>query len=199
MKIYTRIFPLLILLLLTGCGSKNYFVLVEDPDGSVGEITVSNAKGATTISEANRMVTVKNRKKAPGTTVGISQSRIDSLFGQAVDAQPDPPITFILYFETGTPTLTVDSQQRIPVILETIAARNSVDTSVVGHTDTKGDEQQNNTLSAQRAREIADILISRGVDPAILEITFHGEKNLLVLTGDDVSEPLNRRVEVTVR
>jgi outer membrane protein OmpA-like peptidoglycan-associated protein len=42
------------------------------------------------------------------------------------------------------------------------------------------------------------MLASRGVDPNIAEIESHGEDNLLVKTGDQVQEPRNRRVEITV-
>jgi outer membrane protein OmpA-like peptidoglycan-associated protein len=54
-------------------------------------------------------------------------------------------------------------------------------------------------LSLARARAVAALLAAAGVDPASLEITSHGEANLLVPTGDNVPEPRNRRVEVTVR
>jgi outer membrane protein OmpA-like peptidoglycan-associated protein len=43
------------------------------------------------------------------------------------------------------------------------------------------------------------MLTSRGADPDVLEIKSHGEEDLLVPTADGVSEPRNRRVEVTVR
>lgn len=42
-------------------------------------------------------------------------------------------------------------------------------------------------------------LAAGGGGPGALEITSHGEANPLVPTGDNVSEPRNRRVEVTVR
>jgi outer membrane protein OmpA-like peptidoglycan-associated protein len=70
---------------------------------------------------------------------------------------------------------------------------------VVGHTDTVGDKLYNYKLSLKRARALASLLVSKGVDRSILEITSHGKDNPLVPTGDQVSEPRNRRVEVTVR
>jgi outer membrane protein OmpA-like peptidoglycan-associated protein len=36
------------------------------------------------------------------------------------------------------------------------------------------------------------------MDQNILEIESHGEDNLLVQTGDQIREPRNRRVEITV-
>ena len=46
---------------------------------------------------------------------------------------------------------------------------------------------------------VGALLAAEGIDPGALEITSHGEANPLVPTGDNVSEPRNRRVEVTVR
>ncbi len=80
-----------------------------------------------------------------------------------------------------------------------IQARESVDVSVVGHCDTMGDDQYNLKLSRQRAAGVARWLIDHKVSPGIIEITSHGKRRLLVPTGDQVAEPRNRRVEVTVR
>jgi outer membrane protein OmpA-like peptidoglycan-associated protein len=46
---------------------------------------------------------------------------------------------------------------------------------------------------------VGALLAAERIDPGSLEITSHGEANLLVPTADNVSEPRNRRVEVTVR
>ena len=46
---------------------------------------------------------------------------------------------------------------------------------------------------------VRGLLVSRGASGEILQVTSHGEKNLLVSTPDETEEPRNRRVEVTVR
>ena len=74
-----------------------------------------------------------------------------------------------------------------------------VDVSVVGHTDTVGEKGYNYALSLKRAKAVASILLGKGVDPSTLDITSHGKDNPLVPTGDQVHEPRNRRVEITVR
>jgi outer membrane protein OmpA-like peptidoglycan-associated protein len=62
-----------------------------------------------------------------------------------------------------------------------------------------GDKSYNYRLSLMRAKTVAALLVAKGLDPSILEITSHGKDNPLVPTGDQVFEPRNRRVEVTVR
>jgi outer membrane protein OmpA-like peptidoglycan-associated protein len=54
-------------------------------------------------------------------------------------------------------------------------------------------------LALERAQEVAQWLISEGVDANIIEISSHGEENPVVPTKDEVAEPKNRRVEVNVR
>jgi outer membrane protein OmpA-like peptidoglycan-associated protein len=70
---------------------------------------------------------------------------------------------------------------------------------VVGHTDTVGSEADNAALAMQRAETVRDLLVKDGLDPKMIEVDSHGEKNLLIPTPDNTDEPRNRRVEVTVR
>ena len=43
------------------------------------------------------------------------------------------------------------------------------------------------------------MIVAGGIDSKMVEVTGHGENNPLVDTADNVSEPLNRRVEIVVR
>ena len=69
---------------------------------------------------------------------------------------------------------------------------------VYGHTDTTGSTAHNQRLSEERARAVANYLISRGVASSRIRWQGYGETQLKVATGDNVNEPLNRRVEIKV-
>ncbi|MCP9221772.1 OmpA family protein [Erythrobacter sp. LQ02-29] len=69
---------------------------------------------------------------------------------------------------------------------------------VYGFTDTTGSASYNMQLSQQRAQAVADYLASRGVARSRIETRGYGETNLRVQTGDNVNEPLNRRVEIKI-
>lgn len=69
---------------------------------------------------------------------------------------------------------------------------------VYGHTDTVGSAASNQRLSEQRAQTVANYLISRGVSSARIRWMGFGETNLKVATGDNVNEPMNRRVEIKI-
>ena len=54
-------------------------------------------------------------------------------------------------------------------------------------------------LGLRRATTIRGRLIEAGVASSMIEVSSHGEADLLIKTADDVAEPRNRRVEITVR
>ena len=81
-------------------------------------------------------------------------------------------------------------------IIKNRASKNVV---VIGHTDSVGSAEYNRTLSLRRARAVAAALVAKGVDRENIEVTYYGKGNPLIPTPDGVSEPQNRRVEVTVR
>jgi outer membrane protein OmpA-like peptidoglycan-associated protein len=203
---------LLLILLAAGCaGSRpapppppapppqNVFILLPDADGRVGKITVSNAGGSQTLDAPGQATAVQDAQSAPTTPAVLETAEVEALVGVALGAQPTAPVHFILYFEADSTNLTPASQADRSRIAEAIRERSSVDTSVVGHTDTRGDEKRNYELGLRRAQAVSALLAAAGVDPGMLDITSHGKTNLLVPTADNVAEPRNRRVEVTVR
>ena len=188
------------LLVLSACAPSNLFVLLEDDDGQVGAIQVQNEAGSQTLTQAGQATGLDRAGQEPVEPFVLEEDEIRDVFGEALDAQPEPPATFLLYFRTGTSDLTAESQALIPEILATIDARETPPRiAVVGHTDTLGSASVNAALSLDRANVVRDLLLSRDLDPDFVEATSHGENNPLVPTADDVSEPRNRRVEVTIR
>jgi outer membrane protein OmpA-like peptidoglycan-associated protein len=84
-------------------------------------------------------------------------------------------------------------------VLKTIKNRKPNEVYIVGHTDLVGKEGYNIELSSRRAHYIRDLLVSNGIKPNSLFVTFYGKSRPLVPTKDEVPEPRNRRVEVIVR
>jgi outer membrane protein OmpA-like peptidoglycan-associated protein len=190
-----------------GCAAKqpkpvartpDTIVLLPDAQGKTGAIIVSGAGGERYLSETRQAVIV-GEGSAPGQPFILPEKDVAALAGPALRALPPPPIQFILYFEHGTANLTRGSRALLPKVMKAIKERSPVDISVVGHTDTVGDRPYNYRLSLKRAQAVAALLTSEGLDPSILEIASHGKDNPLIPTGDQVPEPRNRRVEVTVR
>jgi outer membrane protein OmpA-like peptidoglycan-associated protein len=71
--------------------------------------------------------------------------------------------------------------------------------AVIGHTDTVGPAEVNRQLGLRRASAVRRLLVDAGLDAAFIEATSHGEADPATPTGDETSEPANRRVEIIVR
>ena len=174
-------------------------VLVPDPDdGRVGSATVSTPLGSVELTTANHATRVA-AGEAPSTPAPMAAEEIQRRFGDAMAARPLPPRQFLLYFEAAADTLTQESQALVAEIVEFVRRRPAPDVSVIGHTDTTGDEKPNIELGLRRAALIRDLLVKGGLDPAQVDVASHGEADLLVPTPDGTAEARNRRVEVTVR
>lgn len=178
--------------------SRDVIVLLPDDRGKTGAIVVTGAGVERRLDRPRQTVTVETGSP-PGIPSVMPEQEVRALVGPALAALPKPPVQFILYFEHDSIDLTRESKALLPKVLRRIRDRAPVDISVVGHTDTVGNDRYNCVLSLRRAKAVAAILVGEGVDSSILDITSHGKNNPLVPTGDQVPEPRNRRVEVTVR
>lgn len=175
-----------------------FILLLPDDEGKTGSIIVSGPGGQRVLSAPRQAVRVSSGAR-PGEPFIVPEKEVRAQAGAALDALPKPPVRFILYFKHDSDELTTESLARLPEVIRTIRQRAPVDVSVVGHTDTVGDRPYNFGLSLRRARAVAGLLAGNGLDASVIDITSHGKDNPLVPTGDQVSEPRNRRVEVTVR
>jgi len=70
--------------------------------------------------------------------------------------------------------------------------------AVAGYTDTSGSPDQNMTVSQKRARTVADALVSDGVAGPRVGAQGYGATHLKIVTGPNVNEPRNRRIEIRV-
>ncbi|MFO7665543.1 MAG: OmpA family protein [Desulfobacterales bacterium] len=175
---------------------KSYVVLMNNQDGTVGELSVSTTEGDVLLNKSYSGVDLDGTASSPYT---VDESRIKRDFGEAFSAQPPLPVSFVLHYNIGDTVLTVESQAMIPAILEATKNRPAPDVSVIGHTDTMGTVEANEILGMERAKSVAEIIKNAGLKVQDLTISSHGEKNLMVATPDNTPEPKNRRVEITIR
>ena len=193
-------FTLLFLLvaLSCGCAKRTLVALAPDPDGKVGSITVTSEAGGVSIDVPYQATTIGGSQEIPTSPENLGKEKVDRIFAEALSIQPKRPRHFLLYFDKDI-SLTSESAKLLPDVIAAIRERNSVDISVVGHTDTVGSQEYNTELSNRRAVAVKDLLVRQGVAPDIIRTTSHGKENPLIPTADNVNEPRNRRVEVDVR
>jgi outer membrane protein OmpA-like peptidoglycan-associated protein len=211
--IQTRFHSALIVVLaatFAGCGphrvrsqavptGQTQVVLLPDPtDGTVGAVVVTNPAGSAELVAARASTTVVANQPPASITV-LNESDTNRLFGEVLSTLPPPVQRFTLNFRFESDELTPESRAMVPRVLEALKNRPFPDVAVIGHTDTTGSAASNYQLGLKRANAIRVLLIEAGVRPDLIEVSSHGEADLLIKTADQVPEPCNRRVEITVR
>jgi outer membrane protein OmpA-like peptidoglycan-associated protein len=181
---------------LSGCAPQAIVVVLPEPDGSSGAVTVSDGQGSVLLDRPYAAGEVSRGKVSAASS---DRERVEKMFGDALAAQPILPSRFRLYFEWDSNTMTADSKRRYGEVFADIRRRSVYQVEVVGHTDTFGEKQYNHQLSLERAKSIRDLLVRDGLDREAISIAGRGELDPVVKTADRVSEPQNRRVEITVR
>jgi outer membrane protein OmpA-like peptidoglycan-associated protein len=184
----------------TGEAGPSTVVLLADPDGSVGRAVVTSTAGTGMVDlSGDRAATTVVGRRAPSAAATLEASAIDKQFGQTLATLPMAPEAFTLYFRLESDELTDDSRALLPGVLKAVAGRPAPEVGVVGHTDTTGDPKTNYTLGLDRATRVRTLLIGAGVEASLIDISSLGESDLRIRTADNVLEPRNRRVEISVR
>ena len=174
-------------------------VLLADPEsGHTGRARISNQHGRVELA-AERQSTIVTANGAPAAVTVMSDAEVTLVFGSALAALPPAPRHFTLYFEFESDKLTADSVALVPEILEAVKALEVPEVVVVGHTDTMGARKANFELGLKRADTVRGLLIEAGLAESTMEVTSHGEGDLLIQTRNGKAEPRNRRVEIAVR
>ena len=103
-------------------------------------------------------------------------------------------------FATGSAAINPGFYTTLDSVAETLIKYPNSLIDVYGFTDTTGAPAINQRLSEQRAQAVADYLAAKGVARARMATKGYGEQYdfLRVKTGDNVNEPLNRRVEIKI-
>lgn len=173
-------------------------VLLIDEDQGIGRAVVSNAHGQTELQVAFAS-TSATPTKAPTPVALMSEAEVQRIFGEALSALPPLTQQFAVFFRFESEELTTESRAQLPNILQAVKDHAAREVVVIGHTDTAGASNRNYTLGLSRARVVRNILVSIGLESAIIQVNSHGEADQLVATADEIIEPRNRRVEIMVR
>ena len=174
----------------------DFVVVVPGADGTVGAVTVSHGNTRQVLDEAYASA----RIQAGGLDVGrVTPEEVQGVFQDARAALPAAPSLFTVFFKFDRDELTDESQDVVRRLSEELGRRPAPEVVVVGHTDRVGTVPYNDALSLQRAARVRTLLIAAGIAESRIQIAGRGEREPIVPTEDEVAEPRNRRVEITVR
>lgn len=169
--------------------------LLPGPDGRPSGVVVVEREGQRHVLDKSYAVS-RSGSAQVGT---LSEREIRDRFGTVLSALPSRPTSFVVHFVSGTDELTEISRAELPKILAEIKRRPVPDVAVIAHTDTVGEHEANDRLSAQRAERMKAFLIEIGIPAERIQTSGRGEREPLVATADNTDEPRNRRVEISVR
>lgn len=173
------------------------FAVVPASDGHVGAIVVRTEGEALVVDRAYGA-----QRVLPDGTVRaeqLTEAEVRRDFGATLDALPGRPTSFTLYFLEGRDELTAQSRAELEKVFGELRRRPLPDIVVIGHTDTVGGLAYNDRLSLARAERLREMLVSLGIPAERIQAAGRGKRELLVPTDENVSEPRNRRVEISVR
>ena len=138
--------------------------------------------------------------EAPPQPVTVDQAQVQQIFGNALAAQPILPSHFVLYFDQRQrhADARIRSASTRPCSRTSSAARSMRSRSSAIPTRS-ATQRYNQQLSHEPRRDDPRRLVHDGISPKSISVAGRGQLDLAVKTGDQVSEPRNRRVEITVR
>jgi outer membrane protein OmpA-like peptidoglycan-associated protein len=169
-------------------------VVLPSADGHVGAVVVQRGEQRIVLDQP-----YASSRAGQAEVARLSEEQVRQSFGGTLQALPARPTSFLLYFQTGTDELTDESKLELAKMLDELKKRPVPDIAVIGHTDTVGERETNDLLSAQRAERVKGFLVEIGIPAGRIQTAGRGERELLVPTADNVDEPRNRRVEISVR
>ena len=172
-------------------------VVLPSANGHVGMVVVERRGERAVLNQAYAASRIQEGSAPQPERLPEGSVRQD--FRAALQALPDRPKSFLVYFLEGKDEFTDESRIEFDRILAELRGRGAPDVVVIGHTDRVGNLQFNDRLSLQRAERVRGELVKLGIAASRVQVAGRGEREPLVATGDEVAEPRNRRVEISVR
>jgi outer membrane protein OmpA-like peptidoglycan-associated protein len=106
------------------------------------------------------------------------------------------PADYLVFFNWDRDVVTPEARKILQEAAANFGKRDFSAIQVIGHADTSGPADYNLGLSQRRAARAAAVLVLQGVPEGKIDISWKGQTQPLVSTGDGVREPQNRRAEI---
>jgi OmpA-OmpF porin, OOP family len=103
-----------------------------------------------------------------------------------------------IYFDFDKTTLKKESFVELNKVVTFLKENSSVEVEIAGHTDNKGSDEYNATLSQGRSQAVVDYIISQGIDTGRLTAHGYGESKPIDTNDTPDGQANNRRVEFTI-
>ena len=101
-------------------------------------------------------------------------------------------------FDFNSAALTTVSKSNLDKLAGVMVQYPDTNINVYGHTDSKGTDEYNLTLSQKRANSVIDYLVSKGIARTRLNAMGMGEKDPIATNETEAGKAQNRRVEFAI-
>jgi outer membrane protein OmpA-like peptidoglycan-associated protein len=119
------------------------------------------------------------------------------------------PVTLAnVFFDLGKATLRPESNIELDKLVDFLVKNSTVKIELGGHTDTRGDDKENMTLSSDRAKAVYNYLITKGIKAERLSFKGYGETKTVVSDAEiaklstekekEAAHQKNRRTEYKI-
>ncbi|MFV0290006.1 MAG: OmpA family protein [Mangrovibacterium sp.] len=137
----------------------------------------------------------KQAKKIEETVPGAEVTTINE--GQAIEVTFDG-LGDGITFPTNSSTLSAESKANLSKMVSIFKEFPDTYLSISGHTDDKGADDYNLSLSEKRANSVSSYLISQGIASSKITTEWYGETKPRVANDTDENRAKNRRVQILI-
>jgi outer membrane protein OmpA-like peptidoglycan-associated protein len=185
--------------------NENYNIEIPDHDNKIkdGTLFISKQDG----SNIKSLKKIKNNfvyELLPVELTKLSEEKIDdteiTLKNFTNSKQLALTVIKDIYYDLNSIQISSESKQILDQIINSMNTNKTLKLTIISHTDSQGDDNDNQQLSEKRAKNVLSYFISRGVEKNRLISKGLGETKILnrCKNGIDCSElehKLNRRTE----
>ncbi|HQS66730.1 MAG TPA: OmpA family protein [Sulfuricurvum sp.] len=174
-------------------------VILLDNNKTNSAVDVTTKAGKVTLDKPYAQTSLSATDVSPKPISQADEEEINKKYKGLMDVLPHQPVSMLFYFEEGSSQLVPESKGQIGLLIELIKNEEPCIVDIIGHSDTAGTVQSNYELALKRAQSLKVFLEENQVEMKQVTVQSYGESDPLIPTGDNISEPKNRRVEVIVR
>lgn len=109
------------------------------------------------------------------------------------------PSDIIVYFDFNSANLDATSRRKLDEVAKSLNSRSALSITLSGHTDVRGTEGYNQSLSEKRARAVENYLKGKLKNQSDIRVSYYGESKPVTAGRDESDHRRNRRVEVEFR
>jgi outer membrane protein OmpA-like peptidoglycan-associated protein len=165
--------------------------------GAIGKVAGSTTKGAiigaVVGGAAGAIIGARMDRQAKELEQNIQGAKVERV-GEGIQVTFDSG----LLFDYDSDVVKAEAQHNLRVLAGSLGNYPDSDVLIVGHTDDRGTDSYNQTLSERRAAAAATYLASQGVTRARIRTMGLGETEPVSPNDNDAGRQANRRVEVAI-